>query len=73
MGKCELLETCPFFQGKLGNKPDQIDELKEKYCLSNNLNCARYMIVNSLGRDNMPDDLYPHEKDRAYLHIAQNG
>lgn len=73
MADCEFIENCPFFHDKLGNKPDQIEEMKQKYCKTNNLNCARYMVVTSLGPDKMLPDLYPHEKDRAYLHIAENG
>lgn len=73
MGKCEFIETCPFFHDKLNNKPAEVEQLKEKFCLNNNLNCARFMVVHSLGPDHMLPDLYPHEKERAYMHIAQNG
>jgi len=73
MNECELMETCPFFQGKLAEKPVEIEELKEKYCRSNNLNCARYMIVQAAGRDKIPEDLYPDEKIVAYQVIAELG
>ncbi|MBN2655599.1 MAG: hypothetical protein JXR86_00960 [Spirochaetales bacterium] len=73
MGDCEFINKCPFFNGQLANMPDQVEELKEKYCRKNNLNCARYMVANSLGADKMLPDLFPHEKERAYMHIAQNG
>jgi len=71
MAECEFIEKCPFFQGKLADKPVEVEELKEKYCKSNNLNCARYMIANALGKEHMPADLYPHEKDVAYRVIAE--
>jgi len=71
MAECEFIEKCPFFQGKLADKPVEVEELKEKYCKSNNLNCARYMIANALGKEHMPPDLYPHEKDVAYRVIAE--
>ena len=70
MAECEFIEKCPFFNDKLGNIPDKVDDLKAKYCKNNNLNCARYMVVNALGKDHMPPDLYPHEKERAYTVIA---
>jgi hypothetical protein len=70
MGECEFLEKCPFFNDELGNKPDTVEEMKVKYCRSNNLNCARYMVVNSVGKEMMLPDLYPHEKIRAYELIA---
>ncbi len=72
MAKCEFIEACPFFHDKLGNKPDEVEDMKEKYCKSNNLNCARYMVVNSLGKEKMLPDLYPDEKTRAYMLIAEN-
>ncbi len=72
MGQCEFIEKCPFFHGKLVDKPVEIEELKEKYCQNNNLNCARYMIVQALGKKLMPEDLYPHEKIVAYTVIAEN-
>ncbi len=73
MGECEFIGGCPFFNDKLNNKPEQVEELKEKYCKYNNLNCARYMVANALGKEMMPEELYPHEKQRAYLVIAEHG
>lgn len=70
MGECEFIEKCPFFHDKLAEKPVQIDELKEKYCRNNNLNCARYMIAQAAGKEKMPPDLYPDEKAVAYQVIA---
>lgn len=71
MGACEFIEKCPFFQDKLENKPAEVEELKTKYCKENNLNCARYMVAHALGKEKMPPNLYPHEKDRAYIVIAE--
>lgn len=72
MAQCELIDTCPFFNDKLANKPDEVEDMKETYCKNNNLNCARYMVFNSVGKDNMPENLYPDEKTRAYMFIAEN-
>ena len=72
MGRCEFIEICPFFQGKLADKPVEIEEMKKKYCEGNNLNCARYMIAQAVGKEKMPADLYPHEKAVAYAIIAEN-
>jgi len=71
MNECEFIEKCPFFQGKLAEKPVETEELKEKYCKNNNLNCARYMIVQAAGPEKMPEDLYPDEKIIAYQIIAE--
>jgi hypothetical protein len=73
MGECEFIEKCPFFSGKLADKPVEVEELKDKYCRNNNLTCARYMIANAVGKENMPPDLYPHEKAVAYTVIAEKG
>lgn len=71
MAACEFIEKCPFFNDKLDNKPVEIEEFKNKYCKTNNLNCARYMVANAIGKEKMPPNLYPHEKDVAYMVIAQ--
>mgnify|MGYP000219920814 CR=1 FL=1 len=73
MAECEFIDKCPFFAGKLAEKPVEIEELKDKYCRQNNLNCARYMIAQSVGKEHMPPDLYPHEKTVAYEIIAEKG
>ena len=72
MADCELIKGCSFFNDELGNKPDSVEELKEKYCKTNNLNCARYMVANAIGKENMPSDLSPDEKVKAYMVIAEN-
>lgn len=71
MSDCEFIGACPFFNDKLENKPAEVEALKVKYCRTNNLNCARYMVAMALGKEKMPPNLYPNEKDRAYLVIAE--
>lgn len=71
MGECEFIAGCPFFNGQLAGDPEKIETLKEKYCRTNNLNCARYMVANALGKEKMPTELFPDQKDRAYLVIAE--
>lgn len=73
MQECEYIDNCPFFRGELSEKPVEIEEMKEKYCRRNNLNCARYMVARTLGKEYMPEDLYPHEKEVAYQLIAKYG
>ncbi|MDA3850623.1 MAG: hypothetical protein PF447_05070 [Spirochaetaceae bacterium] len=72
MANCEIYDKCPFGQGKMTDTPD-IDKLKQEYCESNSLHCARYMVATSVGEDKVPGDLYPDEKDKAYLAIAELG
>lgn len=72
MQECELMDSCPFFNDQLKDDDEQIGIMKEKYCQSNNLNCARYMIFMALGRESVPKDLFPHQKEAAYVIIAES-
>ena len=72
MQECELIDSCPFYNGQLEGDEEQINLLKEKYCLGTYFNCARFMVFTALGRENMPDKLFPHQKDRAYEAISQS-
>lgn len=72
MQECELIDKCPFYNNQLKGDIEQIDAMKEKYCRKNNLNCARYMVLIALGKESMPEELFPHQKERAYLIISQN-
>jgi len=71
MSNCEFNERCAFFNEKLPAMPPHVDALKQKYCLSNNLHCARYLVANALGPARMPQDLFPDHRDRAYTIIAE--
>ena len=72
MQECELIDSCPFYNNQLEGDKEQIEAMKEKYCRKNNLNCARYMVLMALGKESMPEDLFPHQKERAYLIISQS-
>jgi hypothetical protein len=72
MGECEFIDKCPFFNGALKGDEAKIEAMKDKYCRNNNLNCARYMVANSIGKEKMPPDLFPDEKERAYQRIAED-
>ncbi len=71
MGECEFFKGCTFFQENPVEKPDKIEELKEKYCRNNSLNCARYMIAQAVGKEKIPPHLSPDEKTIAYQIIAE--
>ncbi len=72
MGECEYLNGCPFFNDKLMDKKVEVEKLKEDYCRTNNLHCARYMIAMALGKEAVPPGLYPHEKEIAFSMIAKS-
>jgi hypothetical protein len=73
MSECELREQCPFYLGELVREQVETEELKDRYCRNNNLNCARYMIAQAMGIEHVPPDLYPDEKAVAYGIIAERG
>ena len=72
MGECEFTGDCPFFNDQWDNMPENAEEMKTQYCKTNNLNCALYMIITSLGTGALPSDMAPPEKIRAYEAIAEN-
>jgi hypothetical protein len=39
--------------------------MEKRYCLGVFANCARYTVASKLERDKVPQNLYPHQKDRA--------
>lgn len=65
MPECECLSKCPFFNDKMEGTPAMAKMIKEKYCLGDNNDCARYMVFRTLGREKVPSDLYPVQNDRA--------
>jgi len=65
MKDCECLPKCPFFNDKMANMPLVAKLLKQKYCKSNNTECARYMVFLKLGKGKVPSDLFPTQVDRA--------
>lgn len=62
---CECLTTCPFFNDRMKNMPALSNILKARYCRGDWASCARCMIVQELGRDAVPGDLFPDETERA--------
>jgi len=63
--KCELLETCIFFQDKMERMPATANMMKKRYCLNDNLQCARYTVFKALGREKVPKDLFPNQIEKA--------
>ena len=62
MVKCEYLQNCHFFNGKIANLiPVDVESMRKSYCLGDNTRCARYQILKTLGREYIPDDLAPNQ------------
>lgn len=65
MAQCECLPKCPFFNDKMKNMSSTADLMKQRYCLSNNSTCARFMIFKAVGREKVPANLFPNQIDKA--------
>jgi hypothetical protein len=70
MAACEVLERCPFFNDVMTGMPEHAELFKQLYCHGGNDICARYMIFKKLGRDGVPENLFPNEVSRANTIIA---
>jgi UTP-glucose-1-phosphate uridylyltransferase len=65
MKKCPLLEECRFFNDIIENVPSVSARLKEQYCLGDNSTCARLLVSAEIGKEHLPDDVFPHEMEKA--------
>ncbi len=65
MTNCTLLTTCIFFNDKMAHMPVTADVLKNKYCRAKYAECARYMVMEAMGRQNVPPNLIPGQTDLA--------
>jgi hypothetical protein len=62
---CENLNGCLFYTDKMPIDSGIGQLQKIKYCEENKKLCARYKVAASIGKENVPTDLYPHMVMRA--------
>jgi len=72
MANCELIENCVFFNDKMANMPGTAEMFKKKYCKEDNSICARHMVVKAMGREKVPQNLFPNQADEAKRLISAN-
>lgn len=65
MAKCDLIETCIFFNDKMGHMPSMAGMYKKRYCEEDSASCARFQVYIAVGRENVPKDMYPNEADKV--------
>jgi len=70
MADCELLNGCLFFNDKMPEDSGMGAIYKKKYCNGDNSNCARYLVAQKLGKENVPANLYPNMTEKAFQIIA---
>ena len=62
---CELLAGCIFYNAKISVVPITAKRMKREYCKGDNSTCARYRVFKALGRENVPENLFPNDTDLA--------
>ena len=70
MSDCELLAGCIFFNDKMADMPSTAEIIKIRYCRGDSSDCARFVVCKSIGREKVPQDLFPNQTDRARQIIA---
>ncbi len=70
MADCELLAGCLFFNDKMAHMPATAELMKNRYCRSDNSQCARFMVFQKLGRPKVPADLIPSNVVKARMIIS---
>ena len=71
MAECELLKGCIFFNDRMKVSVELTEMYKRRFCLGNNSECARYTVFKTLGRENVPVDLFPNMFERVKKIIAE--
>ena len=66
MPLCICLPTCPFYNDKMANMPVTAERMRQHYCLTDNQDCARFIMRNALGDERVPRDLFPDQTERAH-------
>ena len=72
MAKCEKLEKCPFYQGKMSMDSGLGAMYKKKYCEGDKTTCARYIVATQLGAEYVTSSLYPNMNDVANKLLAEH-
>ncbi|HHU69569.1 MAG TPA: hypothetical protein GXZ31_04610 [Thermoanaerobacterales bacterium] len=70
--KCENLRGCIFYNDKMDIESGLGQLYKRKYCEGDKTLCARYIVANEIGKENVPADLYPNMHERAEKILEEN-
>ncbi len=61
---CAYRESCLFFEHGVGYSPELNRSMKQRFCLKDSAGCARFIALEAIGRDDVPADLLPSDRDR---------
>jgi hypothetical protein len=65
MADCAMTPNCLFFNDKMAHMPSTAEMMKRKYCRGDYTNCARFIVLEALGKEGVPADLAPNETEMA--------
>lgn len=63
MKKCTLTEQCPFFNDELPrmHTAREREDMKRKFCGGGSTQCARFIVAQALGLEEVPGNLFPND------------
>ncbi|MFC1837538.1 hypothetical protein ACFLYW_02530 [Thermodesulfobacteriota bacterium] len=63
MKNCAFIEKCPFFNDQLPkmHTAREREDMKRKFCSSGSTQCARYIVAEALGLNEVPMNLFPDD------------
>jgi len=63
MKKCAITEKCPFFNDQLPrmHTAKEREDLKKKFCGGGSKQCARFIVAEALGLQEVPVNLFPED------------
>jgi hypothetical protein len=71
MSECAYLIKCPFLSGRMSDMPAMAEFYRIRYCRGRFKDCARLIVRQELGPENVPIDLYPSQKERVKFLIRK--
>ena len=69
---CEKLALCPFYNDQMPIDSAIGRMYKKHYCEGDKSNCARYKVSTALGKEFVPDTLFPNMLEKAEYIIRTN-
>ena len=70
MAECAFMADCPFFNGRMASMPRVAEVYSKRYCSGDSSQCAIYIVSMVLGKEKIPEDLFPSQKERALRFIS---
>jgi len=67
MRECSIMSECLFFNDQLSKKftAKEREDMKRRYCDGGSSQCARYIVAQALGLNEVPGNLFPQKLFRV--------